>query len=331
MKMEKDFETFREYLLVKALDESQYQLINTDYLSTIPLSVLSEIDGTVIDYEGHCNGLGDHDFTNELDEKYFSMFSNELSYVPQHERGVRFVMTDCLQVFELLRCYSENADGEKLQSLFGSYCVPCSHVPATEKGPIPLSSFRKRETSTLAGKEEDEILLKSTNRLHDIDELILDCESWTSCSIHCNRCLSAVFLGILLLLPNLKALKIRKLQWTDASLFANFPSPFSVISSDSFDYNVPPADFAVSPLTTILFYKCHVSSADLYFLADCAVEHKILPSFRNLKLYYCSGMSYTSITSTLSSAVNLVFDRFEMSGWCWPQEPVNPKRVPASL
>jgi hypothetical protein len=314
----------REYLMVKALDEGHYQLFNSDYISTIPASAISDMDGTVVDYEGHCNGLGDHDFTTELDEQYFSMFSNELSYVPQHEAAVRFVMRDCKQVFDLLRCY----DCDKLESLFRSCCATSSAVPApSSKKPFLLSSVTKNEMLSVSEKAEEESELKSSKKIQDIDEFIFDCENWKSCSLHHNRCLSAVILGLLLLLPNLKALKIRKLLWTDASLFANFPSPLSVNFGDGFDYNLPSLSFVLSPLTTILFHKCHVSSVDLYYLADCAVEHKILSCFRNLKLYYCYGMSYPSITSTLSSAVNLVFDRFEMSGWCWPQEPVNPKRL----
>lgn len=277
-------------LLPRILNVNDYCATNEAYVATLPTSHMSEVDGTIYDFEPHCAGQGCYD---DPDNEPFHMFSEEFSWSRgEQENAICLKVTSCHQLIDLATFSNDEEWSLGLESMLQS--PSCS-----------TASFSPRDVESTRFAEN----------------IILDCDDWERCSEHYGRCMSAALLSFMVSFPQLKALKIRKLNWLDTSMFATFPSPTPLLLDRGYDS--PPV--VSDTLETLWLHHCHVPSDDVLFMTDCAIEHKVLPNLRNVRFHYCQGMSYSSISSTTTSALNVNFDRWEMSGWCWPQECVNVK------
>ena len=305
---EEESSLFRSELTWRALDVHSYRSTHSDdYLSTFPPSHLEDSSRESIDdHEPHCCGIGYYDAPD------LAGFSN---LAENHDMScTRIHLTSGHDILSLLTMTHEPIDKWKLWKKIIVFAPDLSYPEEILKNGADIDSCVP--SSNLA-----EISSRCNSIIEASKLIIMDCEDWLSCDMHADdhSCLSAVFLALFILLPKLEGLKIRNLHWGEIDIFALFPNP-QTLYHDHRLLNV-----SLSPLKTLWFDKCHVSSADVLYIADCCTEHQIFPELRNLKFYYCIGMSYPSITSYLYSAVNLDFDRWECSGWCWPQEPINSK------
>lgn len=284
-------------LMISFIDNPLVQVRrNEDYEATIPPCLLTD---AIYDYEPHSAGMGDHD---DPDETTFQRY--------YHPSWIRDPLP--------LPVVSISTLSEALDIVKGNY-ERWMDVFKPNQAPWSVDGKAKEDSDNFVWFEGDEgaVFPLPVNVRHVI---------WDLKNYEGN--VSLVLLCLFLAMPNLESVSVSGL-WCDErvdSLFATFPSPRP---------NVPcvwnllaiPDGFTISPkLHTLHFDGCHMSSSDMYFLGDCAIEHKVFPALRNVKHYYSDGMTYASIIG-LSQAVNLSFDRWELSGNTCPQECVNPKNL----
>jgi hypothetical protein len=267
---------------------------NEDYEATIPPCLLCD---AVYDYEPHSAGIGDHDNPDE------SMFQRY--YHPSWLRNPLYLPV--LTISNL---------SEALEIVHGNY-ERWIHVFKPNQAPWTADGGAREGADNFVWFEGDEstVFPLPVNLRHVI---------WDLNKYEGN--VSLVLLCLFLAMPNLESVSVSALRCNEAveTLFASFPSPRPNVPC-VWDVLSIPSGFTIAPkLQTLHFNHCHMSSSDMYFLGDCAIEHKVFPALRNVKHYYCFGMTYASIIG-LSQAVNLSFDRWEISGNTCPQECVNPK------
>ncbi len=333
----------REAIRALVLDSSKYHSVNENYVRTVPPTHLGDDRGPnqVIDYEPHCYGHGYYDEPDAtpFQEAFVDRIYDKCKKISSSSRKVtRLNVKNCEQLLPFSYYYRErdvsDDDVLELSKLFRAIYLPLS--PDEEKS----SSVSDDE----AIESETEVDPEVIERLHQIQEarqllsvlestkiLEVDCKEWkpVCSSYHDGNCLSACLLSLFLIFPNVEALRIKWMYMDSTSLFANFPipRPLNVATSSSLTEQQWPPITISEHLKILSFDHCgDFHPMDLPFLTDCAVEHRVLPNLRHLQFYYCNGMSYPSVV-TASEVFNLDFDRFELSGWCWPQEAVNSKNL----
>lgn len=140
---------------------------------------------------------------------------------------------------------------------------------------------------------------------------------------------SAALLCLFLAMPGLEAASLRHIRSHHierGSLFGCFPAPRAQVASMWSVYGVPAGLTVAAKLTSLHLTDCHLTTADMYFLGDCAIENAVLPMLRDVALDHSHGAAYGSIVA-LAQATNFAFDRSRITGATCPQECVNPKNL----
>jgi hypothetical protein len=310
------------------LDSSSYRYVNEEYVDSLPPSHAEERDQTIEDYEPHSYG---HGYYDTPDYAPFSVFGEMYTESrTESDKMMEISIRNCEQLISL-SYYTEDMKDWTCRLNLANVLREILVLTPEQTASLTIRPSEKDDMS-----EEEIAQHNATNLISLLTSttiLIVECKHWRpicTTPFHANKCLSAAFLSLLLSFPKARAIRIRNLSTysldTPMSLFANFPSPRLLPSpSTAADSENNDAYTVSSSLHILSFSHCGAfHRTDLSFLSDCAIEHRVLPNLRHLQCYYCSGMSYPSVVAA-SEALNLEFDRFEISGWCWPQEAVNSK------
>lgn len=297
-----DTQAWKELIAASLSNPTDHQHRNYSYESSLPSYLSLHSQDSIQDFEPHSGGIG---YFDDPDESMFERY-----YWPSWKRGVCQIPTVRIQsIAQAIDLALGNY--EHWNEIFTPNLPPWTSID--ESMEVYLDSIViDGDCTTFPLPAQVRHVVWDFSDFRDEENT--------------NPSMSVVLLALFLAMPNLQSLCIKKIriQADTTSLFAHFPSPLEEVHSCLDDLGVPPG-FTLAPrLESLQFSNSVLSSSDVFFLGDCAIHQKVFPCLRNLKFYYCLGMSYSSILH-ISPVLNLSFDRWECSGWCWPQECSNPK------
>jgi hypothetical protein len=305
--MSEPTDCWRDLIAASLTEPSQYKGRNFDYEGTLPKNPFMSANDSIGDFEPHCGGIGYYDDPDEavFEHYYWPSWRPWAPAVPTvHVRRLSDALNlalgnfdDWMSIFHFIRPTGTVSSSVDIDNVVAD-CIIQEGDGSGSADPLPC---------------------QLRHVVWDFDEF----KDNTGLSVN-----SVALLSLFLAMPNIESLCIRNLSMDPdkESNFAHFPSPLPSCTSFLDEIGIPQG-FAIAPrLKTIQFSKCDLSSADIFYLGDCAIHNAVFPLLRNIKFYYCGGMSGSSIMH-LSPTVNMSFDRWECSGFCWPQEPINPKNM----